>query len=319
MVKTSSPLPPAFPESWLLKDRGGTIARLSRSLTLTGGLLAITALVTLAQLKKLPPALAVPAPISPPAAKQAQPPAGPPLPDAVPAPIQPDETGIVSLAPAPGGGTGVGLLRPMDLSSLSTANWPNSPLLHADWLRGVALPIYPSPDSPPWGWLINGWLIPNGTAPLAIGRDAAFSMVPIDRHIYTFPVLEIRPDGWFRFQYTPAGSAWAHTAHLSLGSIALTVETWEDYMADATRVEFRRPGLSQPMRRAPSDIAPLQALVGANSIIQPLAMEGDWLQVRVTQPAQGCVPLPGAIVEEGWVLWRDDFDNPLVRLPDRGC
>jgi hypothetical protein len=214
---------------------------------------------------------------------------------------------------------GLGHLRPADLTALSGSSQNNSALVGTAWLRGVALPIYPSPDSPPWGWLINGWLVPNDGTPLAVGRDAAFSMVQTERRLNTFPVLELRPDGWFRFQYTQAGTAWAHTSHLNLGPVALVLEPWEAYLADALRVEFQRPGVAQPMRRAPRNNAPLQALVGPNSLIQPLAMEGDWLRVRVTQPAQGCTPLPGASTSEGWVRWRSDTDAPLVWFPAGGC
>ncbi|MBE9156960.1 hypothetical protein IQ265_08980 [Nodosilinea sp. LEGE 06152] len=242
-------------------------------------------------------------------------PAVPPLPDSVPDAIDPDEAGIVGLNPAPNDDIGLGHLRPTSLSSAG----PNAPQLGAEWLRGVALPIYPTPESEHWGWLINGWLVPNDADPLAIGRDAAFSMVQTDQQIYTFPVLEVRPDGWFRFQYTPAGTAWAHTSHLDLGAVSLTVETWEASLESAARIQFRRPGLSQPMRLAPTGTAPLQALVGPNSIIQPLDLDGDWLQVRVTQPAQGCTPLPGSSTEEGWVRWRSETDVPLIWFAVTDC
>lgn len=242
-------------------------------------------------------------------------PSPPPLPTPPPEPISPNATGIIGLIPAPNDNIGVGHLRPVNLLSTDAMDT----LSGASWLRDVALPIYPSPDSAHWGWLINGWLVPNGASPLAIGRDAAFSMVQTEQQIYTFPVLEIRPDGWFRFQYTPAGAAWAHTSQLELGNRSLTVETWESSMQTASRIAFRRPGLAQPMRLAPSGTAPLQALVGSNSIIQPLDLEGDWLRVRVTQPAQGCAPLPGSSISEGWVRWRSDADIPLVWFSSTDC
>ncbi|MEO1068008.1 MAG: hypothetical protein AAFW95_02665, partial [Cyanobacteria bacterium J06638_6] len=189
----------------------------------------------------------------------------------------------------------------------------------ANWLRDIALPVYPSPEGDPWGWIINGWLIPNSSTPLAIGRDAAFSMVRTGQEVYTFPVLELRSDGWFRFQYTPAGAAWAHVTHLDLGTVPLVIEQWDVSMKDAARVEFRRPGLSQPMRLEPRSTAPLQALVGPNSIIQPLDLDGDWLRVRVIQPAQDCMPLPGSSTAEGWVRWRNEADKPLVWFSNRSC
>ncbi len=267
-------------------------------------------------------ALAQVQPTTQPTAVQGQPrsqPAVPLRPDLVPDAIVPETAGITSLPTYPSRDSGVGHLRPDDLTSLTGPSWPQSPLLQAGWLQSVALPIYPSPGSDHWGWMINGWLIPNGAKPLAIGRDAAFSMMLTEPRIYTFPVLEVRPDGWFRFQYTAAGEAWAHTSHLGLGAISLTIEPWSAYVRDASRVAFRRPGLSQPMRVNPSTTAPLRALVGSNSLIQPLDMDGDWLRVRVIQPVQGCVPLPGASTEEGWVRWRDEARNPLMLVPTDGC
>ncbi|MGB3138501.1 MAG: hypothetical protein WBB18_16960, partial [Nodosilinea sp.] len=233
-----------------------------------------------------------------------------PVPDA----IAPDETGIIGLDPAPNDDIGVGHLGP----TTPTADASDTPV-GAEWLQGIALPIYPTPESTHWGWLINGWLVPNEASPLAIGRDAAFSMVQTEDQIYTFPVLEIRPDGWFRFQYTPAGAAWAHTSHLGLGSVPLVVETWEASIQDAARVKFRRPGLSRPIRLAPRGTAPLQALVGPNSIIQPLNLDGDWLRVRVTQPALGCTPLPGSSTAEGWVRWRSETNTPLIWFSAADC
>ncbi|MBE9140398.1 hypothetical protein IQ254_24890 [Nodosilinea sp. LEGE 07088] len=244
--------------------------------------------------------------------------AAPPVPTRpvnLPAPVTPDDSGIIDLRPSPSDDVGIGQLRPTlepdpDSSDSSSG---------ASWLRDIALPVYPSPESEPWGWIIHGWLIPNNSSPLAIGRDAAFSMVRTGQPLYTFPVLELRSDGWFRFQYTPAGVAWAHVTHLDLGTVPLAIEPWDISMKDAAQVEFRRPGLSQPMRLEPRSTAPLQALVGPNSIIQPLDLDGDWLRVRVTQPAQGCMPLPGSSVAEGWVRWRNEADVPLVWFSARSC
>jgi hypothetical protein len=311
-------LPPPHP----LRSLGhpleqNSLGRLSQVLTFAIGFLAITMLgmATANSLWAAPEPLDLKATQDLRGKQDAAAPSPPPLPIPLPDPILPEATGIIRLTPAPNDDIGVGHLRPVNLLSPDAMD----ALAGAGWLRDIALPIYPSPDSAPWGWLINGWLVPNGAAPLAIGRDAAFSMVKTEQQIYTFPVLEMRSDGWFRFQYTPAGAAWAHTSHLDLGTLSLTIETWEASLQDASRVEFRRPGLAQPMRLAPSGTAPLQALVGSNSIIQPLNLEGDWLRVRVTQPAQGCNPLPGSSISEGWIRWRSDADIPLIWFSSTDC
>jgi hypothetical protein len=243
----------------------------------------------------------------------------PPLPDNVPDAVTPELSGIVGLVPAPEADIGIGHLRPANINSLKTNDWQNSPLINAQWLQGIALPIYVGPGGDHWGWLVNGWLIPNGSTPIAVGRDATFSMVQAYQGLYSFPVVEMRPDGWFRFQYTPAGTAWSHVSQLNIGPTELVIETWEDWVSEVPQIEFRKHGVSQPLRSAPNLDEPLQSLVGPNSLIEPLEVEGDWLRVRVTQPAEGCTALPGSNTEEGWMRWRDSEQSPLVWYPAEEC
>lgn len=239
-------------------------------------------------------------------------PAIPPLPDSIPAAIAPERSGIVGLMPDADDDLGIGHLRPRNLDFLAANAWENHPLAYAGWLRSVAIPLYVSPGSEPWGWLVNGWLMIPGYDPIAIGRDATFSMVQAEPGLYSFPVLELRDDGWFQFQYTPAGAAWAHIAHLEVGAIALAIEPWEDQAETAAQVQFLRHGLSQPLRSEPVIDGGLRSLVSANSLIQPLEVNGDWMRVSVTQPALGCRPLPGSTTEEGWIRWRDEKQSLLV-------
>ncbi len=241
------------------------------------------------------------------------------LPDDLPDVVDPSPNGIIGLSPGPDDDIGVGHLRPQNLGSLDTEDWNNSPLLNARWLRGVALPIYVGPGSDHWGWLVNGWLIPNGNDPIAVGRDATFTMVQPRQGLYTFPVMELREDGWFRFQYTPAGTAWSHVSQLNVGPKEMVVETWSDWMTQAGRVNFRKHGASQPLRPEPTTSASLQSLVGPNSLIETLEIQDDWMRVRVTQPANGCQALPGASTEEGWMRWQDEDGMPLIWFPADGC
>lgn len=159
----------------------------------------------------------------------------------------------------------------------------------------------------------------NGFEPLAIGQDASFSMVEAQPGLYSFPVLEQRADGWFRFQYTPAGSAWAHMDHLNGGSTALAVQPWDAVFATAPQIRFRRHGLSQALRIDPSPSASLRSLVVPNSRIRPLAVEGDWMRVEVIQPVQGCTILPGHTTEEGWLRWRDENQSLLIWTVNADC
>lgn len=243
----------------------------------------------------------------------------PSLPENLPDVVDPSPNGIVGLTPGPDDDIGIGHLRPQNLRSLNSEDWSSSPLLNAKWLRGVALPIYVGPGDAHWGWLVNGWLIPNGYDPIAVGRDATFTMVQPRRGLYTFPVMEVREDGWFRFQYTPAGTAWSHVSQLNLGPNAMVVETWSDWMTQTRRVSFRKHGASQPLRPEPTTSASLQSLVGPNSLIETLEIQDDWMRVRVTQPASGCQALPGASTEEGWMRWQDEDGIPLIWFTSDGC
>lgn len=253
--------------------------------------------------------------------KQTEPsaPARPPLPTDIPEAVVPPNNGIVGLIPGPEDNLGMGLLQPRDLSFLDTTAWEDNPMAYGRWLRSVAIPLYVSPSGDPWGWLVNGWLIIDGYEPIAIGQDASFAMVEAHRGLYSFPVLELRSDGWFRFQYTPAGSAWAHTDHLEGGAVALALQPWEDVLATAPQIRFRRHGLSQSLRAEPTATSPLQFLVAPNSHLRPLAINGDWVQVEVTQPVQGCTALPGHTTETGWLRWRDDAQTLLVWTVPAGC
>ncbi len=246
-------------------------------------------------------------------------PVRPPLPLTIPEAGVPPNTGIVGLIPGPEDNLGIGLLQPRDLSFLNTTAWENHPLAYGRWLRSVALPLYVGPNGDHWGWIVNGWLMINGYEPIAIGQDASFAMVEARPGSYSFPVLEQRSDGWFRFQYTPAGSAWAHVAHLNAGAVALTLQPWEEILTATPQIRFRRHGLSQSLHTDPRVTSPLQFLVAPNSHIRPLAIDGDWMQVEVIQPVQGCTPLPGHTTETGWLRWRSEAQALLVWTVASGC
>ncbi|MGF1459467.1 MAG: hypothetical protein ACFBSG_10620 [Leptolyngbyaceae cyanobacterium] len=245
----------------------------------------------------------------------------PPLPSTLPPARVPASTGIIGLMPEAGDDIGVGHLRPQDVSFLAEPNWASSPLLGAGWLQASAIPIYIEPAGSHWGWIMNGWLVPNGQTPIALGEDASFSMLQTYYNLMSFPVTQLREDGWFQFQYTPAGRAWAHVDHLNLGNLELAVELWENRFLEVGQVDFREHGLSQSLyEEAGSTDEGILGLVGPNSFIQPLAFEGDWMRVQVTQPTDGCTFLPGAVTQEGWMRWRgEDTQESLVWFAPQGC
>ena len=242
--------------------------------------------------------------------------APPPAPSPAPEPFSPTVSGIIDLSADTTAIMSVGQLRPQDLDALP-ADRSDSP---ADWLQSVMLPLYVSPDGDHWGWIYQGWLIPQGQAALAIGRDAGFAMVQAYENLYTFPVLEVREDGWFRVQYTAGGSAWAHTSQLALGEVPLVIEGWEDRLQAQDSLYFLAGEKTQPLRSQPELATNMIGLVAADSLIEPLGFEGDWMRVRVTRPAATCEPLVGATTTEGWMRWRGDAGESLVWYqPDGRC
>lgn len=230
--------------------------------------------------------------------------APPAAPTPAPTPFSPVITGITDVSAGSDTIQGIGHLRPTNIAALGNDN--------VDWLKSTILPLYASPGGEHWGWIYEGWLIPKGHTYLAIGRDAGFTMVRSYENLHTFPVLETRPDGWFRVQYTENGSAWAHTSQLNLGETALTVEPWEDRLAAEESVQFLDSSKAQPLRSQPEAANNMLSLIPADSLIEPTVFQGDWMLVRVTRPIANCEPLTGATVTEGWMRWRSEEGKALA-------
>ncbi len=237
----------------------------------------------------------------------------PALPTPAPTPFSPN-AGIVDLSTRTHAIRSLGQLRPRDVDSLAAED------REAGWIKSMILPLYASPGGEHWGWIYQGWLIPKGQTYLALGRDASVAMVHAYEDVYTFPVLEAREDGWFRVQYTPGGSAWAHSSQLELGAMPLVVEGWETRLQAQDSVYFLQTDEAQALRSQPETTSNMLSLVAAGSLIEPLAFQGDWMQARVTRPASACRPLTGATVTEGWMQWRGNEGEALVWYqPGGGC
>ncbi|MEM9905234.1 MAG: hypothetical protein AAF921_09460 [Cyanobacteria bacterium P01_D01_bin.44] len=241
----------------------------------------------------------------------------PPRPEAVPEPNEPEMSGIMDLAEAETS-LGIGYLRPEDISFLDNPE-DNASQLEAGWLQTIELPLYITPDGDHWGWLLDGWLIPNGQSAFAIGRDASFAMVRVQPSLLAFPVLEVRDDGWVRVQYTATGSAWAHTSHLALGDQPLVFEPWGDWLSSSKQLKFRTEDNAQVLRSQPELSRNVITLVRNDSLIEPLEVDGDWIRVRVTRPVSGCEPLSGANIEEGWMRWRSDEGEMTMWQATESC
>lgn len=224
--------------------------------------------------------------------------------ETLPEAITPSLDGIVDLADTdlP---LGVGYLAPSSRAGL-----------RASWLSEVELPLYSQPGGEHWGWLWQGWLMPNGQQAFAIGRDATFTMVSVEPLLLAFPVLEIREDGWLQLQYTDGGSAWIHREQLDDRGIELAFYSWEKRLVDAAVVALRGERDTQVLRSQPARGRNVLSLVNPSSLIEPLEVQDEWIRVRVTRPANGCEPLAGASEEEGWLQWKSR-DGDVLMLPSR--
>ncbi|MEM8610747.1 MAG: hypothetical protein AAGF93_01925 [Cyanobacteria bacterium P01_H01_bin.105] len=222
----------------------------------------------------------------------------------LPEAITPNLEGIIDLADTDMP-LGVGYLSPRRRSGVQ-----------ANWLTEVELPLYSEPGGEHWGWIWQGWLIPNGQQAFAIGRDASFTMVSVDPLLLAFPVLEIRDDGWLQMQYTDGGSAWIHDDLLDDRGIELSFYSWGERLAEANVVNLRNSDDAQVLRSQPERGRNVLSLVSPNSLIEPLEVKDDWIRVRVTRPANGCEPLAGASEQEGWLKWKD-IDGEVLMLPSR--
>ncbi|MEM9266129.1 MAG: hypothetical protein AAGA46_11450 [Cyanobacteria bacterium P01_F01_bin.13] len=236
----------------------------------------------------------------------------------LPTAVNPTLDGIVDLADTDMP-LGVGYLSPQRRSGLQRR--PGTQIRHrsgmeASWLSAVELPLYSEPGGEHWGWIWQGWLIPNGQQAYAIGRDARFTMVSVDPMLLAFPILEAREDGWLQMQYTDGGSAWIHTEQLDDRGLELSFYAWGDRLADAETLYLRNDSETQVLRSQPERGRNVLSLVSPNSLIEPLEVKDDWIRVRVTRPADGCEPLIGASEEEGWLQWKDS-DGEVLMLPSR--
>ncbi|EDX84482.1 hypothetical protein S7335_2179 [Synechococcus sp. PCC 7335] len=236
----------------------------------------------------------------------------PPIPTSISTPFSPELSGIVDLySNAEDGIPSIGHLRPRHVEGLTGDS--------VNWLTSVSLPLYVSPNGAHWGWIHKGYLV-QGESALAIGRDAGFAMVKPYENLYTFPVLEIREDGWFQVQYTTGGSAWAHTSQLEVGDIPLVIERWELLLSSQAALYFLERTEAQPLRSQPQEATNMLSFVAADSLIEPISIVGDWMRVRVTRPTLLCEPLTGSTVTEGWMRWRGNEDESLVWYnPDGSC
>ena len=188
-----------------------------------------------------------------------------------------------------------------------------------DWPRGLLLPLWSRPDGAFMGWLAGPRLVPVDDSPSRPLTGAG--MVETDYEHLTLIVLATRGD-WLQMRLAPGLLAWAHACHLGHGATRLRYEPWEAFIAAHGDWLHFRNRVPHALRTAPDTVAPRVTWIGNDHELELLEFAGDWMRVRVRQPAWNCVghdrPFPGR-GDEGWVRWRDATTGPWTWIYSRGC
>jgi len=191
-----------------------------------------------------------------------------------------------------------------------------------DWPNALVLPLWSVPDGPFLAWLNGARVHPADGSPSYPLTGAG--MVETGYEHLTFIVSAVRDDGWLQLRLVPgaAGTAWAHACHLRLGAVELSYQPWEVFLSGHGDWLHFRARVAHALRAAPDTGSRRLTWIGLDHELEMLEMRGDWMRIRVRQPAWTCVgsdrPFPGR-VDEGWVQWRDALLGPWTWIYSRGC
>jgi hypothetical protein len=150
-------------------------------------------------------------------------------------------------------------------------------------------------------------------------------MVETDYEDLSFVVAQEGPDGWLQFRFgapteRDGGLAWLHRDHLTVGSLPLQFERWQErFTSDEISPLYLRTVGPWTLRSAPSEGADVLGPIVVGHAIEPLEFNGAWLRIRVRQPSDYCGEATDVRVSEGWIRWWDAEIGPLVWYHTRGC
>lgn len=191
-----------------------------------------------------------------------------------------------------------------------------------DWQRAVVMPLWTAPDGGYYGWIRGGQVYSSETGesfPLT-----GIGMVETGYEHQTFIVWEVREEGWLKVSLKPGenGDAWINKCHLGLGPAKLVYQSWTDFIREHGDWLHFRADVPHALRAAPAKDSRRLTWIGTDHELALLEIQGDWMRVRVRQPAWTCVgpdqPFKGR-EDEGWVKWRDQKSGPWVWIFSRGC
>ena len=190
-----------------------------------------------------------------------------------------------------------------------------------DWPKKIVLPLWKTPGGPFWAWLRNGLVVPadgSGDFPLS-----GAGTVETDYEQQTFIISEKRDD-WLKLRAKPGdeGEGWTHQSCLDDGSVGLEYQSWVDLIREKGDWLHFRAAVPHSLREGPGTAHPRVTWIGLNHELQLLEIKGDWMRVKVRQPAWHCVGPDQEFKgteHTGWVKWRDNKIGPWLWYYTRGC
>ena len=191
-----------------------------------------------------------------------------------------------------------------------------------DWASKIVLPIWRQPRGVASAFVRSGmlWQYDMG---LVVPLSGA-GMVETEYEHQSLIVMHRTADGWVQIRVLPApeGVVWTHLCHLGLGAAKLAYEGWETYITEHGDWLHFRARVPHALRGEPAMAAPRLTWIGLDHELERLETRGEWLRVRVRQPAWTCAGpdrLFDGRVDEGWVKWQDAVSGPWVWPFTRGC
>lgn len=191
-----------------------------------------------------------------------------------------------------------------------------------DWPLKILLPVWERPEGTFRAWIYAGTVHPvDGRSARRLSGAGA---VETGYEHQTFIVFETSGDGWLRIRlgHGESDEAWTHVCHLGLGAAKLAYQSWEAMLDERGEWLHFRARVPHALRAAPGERARRITWIGLDHELTLLERVGDWLRVRVRQPAWTCAGPEQAFkgrIDVGWVKWRDDDKGPWVWYYTRGC
>lgn len=191
-----------------------------------------------------------------------------------------------------------------------------------DWQRAIVLPVWSAPNGRFYGWIRGGYVYPTSGAEAYPLTGAG--MLETGYEHQTLIVWESGDNGWLKIRLNTEehGVGWTNSCYLAMGKAKLVYQSWTDFIREHGDWLHFRAQVPHALRAAPGTDSRRITWIGTDHELSLLEIQGDWMRVRVRQPAWTCVgpdqPFKGR-EDEGWIKWRDEKSGPWVWIYSRGC